>query len=134
MKQYINLKFKDIKLIKIHFISAKFKFGIKELLESIFKVYLSSVQNVSTSCLTSILRNAIKHHYPPMNKGRRIKLKYANPVGFSPLKIVIHGNKMNMLPVSYKRYLEHFFQKKLKMFGSPVKLFFKNSINPYINN
>ncbi|WP_367680988.1 hypothetical protein [Buchnera aphidicola] len=95
---------------------------------------MSSIQNVSTSRLTSILRNAITHHNPPMNKGRRIKLKHANPVGFSPLKIVIHGNKVNALPVSYKRYLENFFQKQLKMFGSPVKLFFKNSINPYIDN
>jgi len=44
---------------------------------------------------------------------------------------VIHGNQLDALPDSYKRYLANAFTDKLGLVGTPLKLEFKNSNNPF---
>jgi GTP-binding protein len=66
-----------------------------------------------------------------MVKGRRVKLRFAHMGGENPPKIVIHGNLVETLPASYKKYLENFFRAKLELIGTPVKLFFLSGDNPY---
>jgi len=44
---------------------------------------------------------------------------------------VIHGNQTESIPDSYVRYLEKTFRKVLKLEGTPVKIEFKTSENPY---
>ena len=70
---------------------------------------------MTTSLLTRILQMATDEHQPPMIGGRRIKLKYAHPGGYNPPIIVVHGNQMDKLPDSYKRYLSNYYRKSLKL-------------------
>ena len=66
-----------------------------------------------------------------MAGGRRIKLKYAHPGGYNPPIIVVHGNQMDKLPDSYKRYLSNYYRKSLKIIGSPIRLLFQEGANPF---
>ena len=86
---------------------------------------------MTTSLLTRILQMATDEHQPPMIGGRRIKLKYAHPGGYNPPIIVVHGNQMDKLPDSYKRYLSNYYRKSLKIIGSPIRLLFQEGSNPF---
>jgi GTP-binding protein len=44
---------------------------------------------------------------------------------------VIHGNQTERVPASYTRYLEKVFRRELKMMGTPIKIEFKTSENPF---
>jgi GTP-binding protein len=70
-------------------------------------------------------------HQPPLVKGRRIKLRYAHQGGRNPPLIVIHGNQLDSVPDSYKRYLENGFRKYLRLEGTPIRIEFKGGDNPF---
>ena len=61
----------------------------------------------------------------------RAKLRYAHLGGSNPPRIVIHGNRVESLPDGYRRYLENRFRELLKLEGTPLKVEFKDSDNPY---
>ena len=120
-----------IDFAQIHFISALHGTGVGHLYESVDKAYASSVQTLQTNRLTQLLEVAVHEHPPPMINGRRIKLRYAHAGGANPPIIVIHGNQTDKVPNSYRRYLEKTFRRELGMFGTPIRLEFKSSENPY---
>ena len=95
------------------------------------EAYACATQRMTTSLLTRILQMATDEHQPPMIGGRRIKLKYAHPGGYNPPIIVVHGNQMDKLPDSYKRYLSNYYRKSLKIIGSPIRLLFQEGSNPF---
>jgi GTP-binding protein len=51
--------------------------------------------------------------------------------GKNPPRIIIHGNQTDSTPNSYKRYLENTFREVLKLHGTPIKIEFKKSSNPF---
>ena len=70
-------------------------------------------------------------HAPPLVNGRRVKMRYAHAGGQNPPIVVIHGNQMDALPDSYKRYLMKGFATELGLVGTPLKLEFKGHANPF---
>ncbi len=58
-------------------------------------------------------------------------MRYAHMGGQNPPTIVIHGNKVDKTPADYRRYLENVFRKVYKLEGTPVKIEFKTSENPF---
>ena len=49
----------------------------------------------------------------------------------NPPIIVIHGNLAKKLPVSYKRYLMNYYRKSLKIMGTPIRIEFRETSNPF---
>ena len=120
-----------VNFAKIHFISALHGTGVGHLFESINEAYRSATRRISTSRLTRLMMMATKEHQPPMVRGRRVKLKYAHAGGYNPPRIVIHGNLVNDLQESYKRYLTNYFRDALKIIGTPISLEFVEGENPF---
>lgn len=116
---------------KIRFISALHGSGVGLLFKDINQAYASATQSLSTPKLTRLLQDLTTQHTPPLVSGRRIKLRYAHAGGHNPPIVVIHGNQVDDLPDSYKRYLIKAFTEKLNLVGTPLKLEFKNSNNPF---
>ena len=109
---------------KIRFISALHGSGVGLLFKDIEEAYASAIQAFSTPKLTRLLQDLVSQHTPPMVHGRRIKLRYAHTGGHNPPLIVIHGNQLDSLPDSYKRYLTNAFVAHLGLVGTPLKLEF----------
>jgi GTP-binding protein len=122
-----------VRFARVHFISALHGSGVGNLFDSVQEAYQSAMKKLSTPQLTRLLEQAQATHQPPLVKGRRVKLRYAHPGGHNPPIIVIHGTQLDALPESYRKFLAHFYQKKLGMFGTPVLIEFKTSENPYRN-
>ncbi|NCX93394.1 MAG: ribosome biogenesis GTPase Der [Gammaproteobacteria bacterium] len=118
--------------VDIHYISAKHGTNVGHLYKSIDHAYSSANQEISTADLNRVLEAAVRDHSPPMVDSRRIKLRYAHLGGHNPLVVVIHGNQLERLPDSYKRYLVQTFRRAFKLRGVGIRIQVKTSANPYV--
>ncbi len=131
IKTELDRRLGFIDFARIHFISALHGTGVGHLYESVEEAFVSATKRISTSMVTKILDMAVFDHQPPMHQGRRIKLKYAHAGGYNPPIIVIHGNSAKKLPPSYKRYLMNYYRKSLKIMGTPIRIEFRETSNPF---
>jgi len=131
IKTELDRRLGFIDFARIHFISALHGTGVGHLYESVEEAFISATKRISTSMVTKILDMAAYDHQPPMHQGRRIKLKYAHAGGYNPPIIVIHGNLAKKLPSSYKRYLMNYDRKSLKIMGTPIRIQFRETSNPF---
>ncbi|MCC5791818.1 MAG: ribosome biogenesis GTPase Der [Legionellaceae bacterium] len=119
------------KFAKTRYISALHGSGVGTLYPLIQDAYAAANQSFSTPRLTRLLEDIVAQHQPPLVNGRRVKLRYAHGGGQNPPIIVIHGNQLDALPQSYKRYLNNAFVEHLNIAGTPLLLEFKTGDNPY---
>ena len=112
-------------------ISALHGTAVGDLLPAVARAYRAATRDMSTTELTNELEQALAAHAPPMVRGRRIRLRYAHQGGRNPPVIVIHGNQTERLPDAYRRYLINRFRKAFRLKGTPVRLVFKTSDNPF---
>ncbi|WP_131912146.1 ribosome biogenesis GTPase Der [Celerinatantimonas diazotrophica] len=131
IKRELDRRLGFIDFANVHFISALHGTGVGHLYESVEGAYSSATKRISTALLTRILEMAREDHQPPLVRGRRVKLRYAHAGGYNPPRIVIHGNQVNSLPDSYKRYLMNYYRKALEMTGTPIRIEFREGENPY---
>jgi len=114
-----------------HTISALHGTAVGDLLPAARRAYAAATRDLATSSLTRELANAVVAHAPPLVRGRRVKLRHAHQGGRNPPVIVIHGNQTEHLPDAYRRYLANRFRKIFHLQGTPVRMVFKTSDNPY---
>ena len=114
-------------------ISALHGTGVGDLIPAVHRAYTAATRDLPTNDLTRVLEDAISEHQPPMQRGRRPKLRYAHQGGRNPPVIVIHGNQVERLPEAYRRYLINRFRKVFRLKGTPVRLQLKSGDNPYKN-
>ncbi|MDX1706531.1 ribosome biogenesis GTPase Der [Pseudidiomarina sp.] len=131
IKRELDRRLGFVDFARLHFISALHGTGVGNLFDSVREAYESATQRINTSKLTQILEMAADEHQPPLVSGRRVKLKYAHAGGYNPPRIIIHGNQVTRLPGSYQRYLINFFRKALGIMGTPIKIEFRDSENPF---
>ncbi len=131
IKRELDRRLGFIDFARLHFISALHGTGVGNLFESVQEAYASATKRINTSILTQIMEMAQDDHQPPLVRGRRVKMKYAHAGGYNPPVIVIHGNQVDDLPHSYKRYLMNYFRKALQVMGTPIKIEFKEGSNPF---
>lgn len=131
IKEQVHRRLHFVDFADVHFISALRGSGVGQLYPSITRAYRSATERFSTHHLTGVLQMAVADHPPPIIRGHRIKLRYAHPGGHNPPIIVIHGNQTGEVPGHYVRYLEKTFRRALRLQGTPVRLQFKSSHNPY---
>lgn len=131
IKTDISRRLDFLSFTSIEFISALHGTGVGNLFSLANRAYKSAMIDMATPQLTRMLEYAVEQHQPPLVRGRRIKMRYAHQGGSNPPVIVVHGNQTERVPAAYKRYLSNYFQRELKLFGTPVRIDFKGSDNPY---
>ena len=131
IKTDISRRLEFLSFTSIEFISALHGTGVGNLFKLVNRAYTSAMIDMATPQLTRMLEYAIEQHQPPLVRGRRVKMRYAHQGGSNPPIIVVHGNQLERVPDTYKRYLSNYFQRELKLFGTPVRIDFKGSDNPY---
>ncbi len=114
-----------------HFLSAKGGKGLGDLLRSVDAAYAAAMAKMPTPKLTRALIAAVARQAPPRKGLRRPKLRYAHQGGHNPPRIIIHGNSLDQLPESYRRYLEGVFRDTFALRGTPMRVEFRSGRNPY---
>jgi len=112
-------------------ISALHGTAVGDILPATERAYAAATRDISTAALTRELEAAVTEHAPPLVRGRRIRLRYAHQGGRNPPLIIIHGNQTERLPDAYRRYLINRFRKVFRLRGTPIRLSFRTSDNPY---
>jgi GTP-binding protein len=105
--------------------------GTDKLMAEVLKLEEVWNTRISTSKLNTWLRGAVQQNPPPMDKGRRIKVKFATQIKTRPPTFALWSNVEGELPGSYQRYLSNSLRSHLKLPGVPLRFVLKKSDNPY---
>lgn len=128
----INRKLKFLNFAKLHYISALHQKGLSALMRSVDEAYAAAMIKLSTPKLTRVLVDAVAFQQPRRSGVSRPKLRYAHQGGSNPPIVVIHGNALGNVTNAYKRYLEGRFRAAFNLQGTPLRIEFRCSKNPYI--
>lgn len=132
VKRSIETRLSFLKFANLHLISAQKRQGLGPLWTSIAQAYRAANCKMSTPVLTRLLLESVQFQSPKRAGMHRPKLRYAHQGGMNPPVIVIHGNSLDHVTESYKRYLEGRFRKEFDLVGTPLRIEMKTSTNPYV--
>jgi GTP-binding protein len=131
MKSELQWKLGFLGFADTHFVSARDGKGLGPLMRSVDAAYAAAMARLSTPKLTRALIAAVAQQAPPKSGLVRPKLRYAHQGGVNPPRIVIHGNALDRVPDSYKRYLEGYFRRQFELVGTPMAIELRTGRNPY---
>ena len=131
IKREIERKLSFLSFAKMHFISATKGTGIPPMMKSINAAYEAAMRNLPTPQLTRALQEAVEHQQPRRKGSVRQKLRYAHQGGQNPPIIIVHGNALDGIDPSYKRYLEKHFRESFGLVGTPLRIEFRSGKNPF---
>lgn len=131
IKDDIDRKLMFLQFAELIYISALHGTAVGNIFPAVERAYDAAMKDLPTSFLTRILEKAVEQTPPPMISGRRMKPKFAHQGGHNPPVIVLHGNQLEKLPGSYRRYLINTFRKAAKLQGTPIRLQFRSGSNPF---
>ena len=120
------LKFADVLRI-----SAIKRQGLVPVWKSIAEAHASAIRKMPTPVLTRLLQEAVQHQAPQRSGAFRPKLRYAHQGGMNPPIVVIHGTGLEHVTEAYKRFLEGRVREHFKLTGTPLRIQFKSSRNPF---
>jgi GTP-binding protein len=112
-------------------ISAQKRQGLGPLWKAIASAHASATAKLPTPLLTRLVHDAVQHQQPKRAGTFRPKLRYAHQGGQNPPVIVVHGNSLEHVTDSYKRYLEGRIREHFKLVGTPLRVEMKSSRNPF---
>jgi GTPase len=127
----IETRLTFLKFAAIHQISAIKRQGLGPVWKSIAQAHASANRKMSTPVLTRLLLEAVQFQQPQRSGVFRPKLRYAHQGGMNPPIIIVHGNSLEHVSESYKRYLEGRFRKEFDLVGTPLRIQMKTSTNPF---
>jgi GTPase len=131
LQRSIETRLSFLKFARIHLVSAKKRQGLGPLWQSLQSAYQAAMCKMSTPILTRLLQEAVQFQAPKRSGMFRPKPRYAHQGGMNPPVIVIHGNSLEHVTDSYKRFLEGRFRKAFNLEGTPLRIEMKTTHNPY---
>jgi len=118
----------------VHQISALRGTGLGAMMKSVVSAERAAFAKLPTPKLTRALRAAVERQEPARSGLSRPKMRYAHQGGMNPPLIIIHGNSLGNVQDNYRRYLEGWFRKEFALQGTPLRIEFRSSTNPFAPN
>ena len=105
--------------------------GVAKLMPAVFKTYELWNRRIATGRLNRWFEDAVAAHPPPMDQGRRLKLRYITQVKARPPTFALFVSKPKALPEAYQRYLVNRLRDAFGLAGVPIRLLLRAGKNPY---
>ena len=131
LQRSIEQRLAFLKFAPVLHISAIRRQGLGPVWKAIADAHASAMRKMSTPVLTRLLQDAVEHQAPKRAGAFRPKLRYAHQGGMNPPLIVIHGNSLDHISETYKRFLEGRFREHFKLTGTPMRIELRSSHNPF---
>ena len=96
--------------------------GLGRLLQEAVKLHDAAQRSFSTPEVNNFLRRAVQQNPPPRVRGGRMHIRYGHQGGNHPLRLVLHGSRLELMPQAYRRYLASRFRKAYRLPGIPIAL------------
>lgn len=133
IQREFDRKLRFLSFAKQHNISAMRGQGINLVIKSVNTAHAAAFANLSTPKLTRVLQEAVEQQPPPRKGIFRPKMRYAHQGGQNPPLVIVHGNALDSISDSYRRFLESRFRDAFELAGTPLRIEFKSSYNPYVD-
>jgi GTPase len=131
LQRSIESRLAFLKFAPVMNISAIRRQGLAPVWKAIGDAHASAMKKMPTPVLTRLLLEAVEHQTPKRAGAFRPKLRYAHQGGMNPPIIVIHGNSLEHVTDSYKRFLEGRFREHFKLTGTPMRIEMRSGKNPF---
>ncbi|MBG6082621.1 ribosome biogenesis GTPase Der [Rubrivivax gelatinosus] len=131
LQRSVESRLAFLKFAPVLQISARKRTGLTALWKAILHAHASATVKMPTPVLTRLLIDAVQHQAPRREGAFRPKMRYAHQGGMNPPLVVIHGNSLDHITDAYKRYLEGRFREHFKLVGTPMRIEFRSSKNPF---
>ncbi|MFL5286079.1 MAG: ribosome biogenesis GTPase Der [Rhodopila sp.] len=105
--------------------------GVDRLLPAVRKASEVWNKRVPTGELNRWFESTLERHQPPLVQGRRLKLRYLTQAKARPPTFVCFGTRAEQTPEAYARYLVNSLRETFDMPGTPIRLQFRGTKNPY---
>jgi GTPase len=105
--------------------------GLDVLMRVAFETRDAWSRRVSTGQLNRWFERAIEANPPPAPGGKRIKPRYVTQNKSRPPSFILFGTRVDLLPMSYQRYLINGLRKEFGFGAVPVRLTLRPSRNPF---
>lgn len=128
----VERKLHFLRWARVHYVSARAGMGLGGLMRSVVAAHRAAFAKLATPKLTRALRAAVERQAPPRAGRGRPKMRYAHQGGNNPPVIVVHGNALMHVPDAYRRYLEGWFRDVFELEGTPLRIEFRTSTNPFL--
>ena len=131
LERSIEQRLAFLRFAEVLRVSALKRQGLGPLWKAIVAAHAAATRKLPTPALTRALHEAVEHQQPARSGRFRPKMRYAHQGGMNPPVIVIHGNSLDHVSDAYRRYLEGRFRERFKLAGTPVRIEFRSSHNPF---
>ena len=105
--------------------------GVDKLLPAIRRAHDIWNTRVPTGELNRWFEAALERHAAPLVDGRRLKLRYMTQPKARPPTFLVFGTRAEQTPEDYRRYLVNGLRDSFNLPGTPVRLQFRGTKNPY---
>ncbi len=109
----------------IVFVSAMTKQRLPKLLDLSFKIQESRKLRIPTAQLNRDLLPELEHTPPPAVRGRDLRINYITQTRIEPPLFVFFCNFPDLIPDSYKRFIERKLREKYDFEGVPISFLFR---------
>jgi GTP-binding protein len=121
----------QLKGIPVVTLSAMTGANVQKLLPAVRAVHDTWNKRVTTSALNRWFEDAVSRHPPPAVQGRRLKLRYVTQANARPPTFVVFGTRAEATPEDYRRYLVNALREVFDLPGTPIRLDFRGTVNPF---
>jgi len=132
IRRELDRKLHFLNWARVHTISALRATGLGALMRSVAAAERAAFAKLSTPKLTRALLAAVQRQEPARSGLSRPKMRYAHQGGSNPPLIIVHGNSLSHVQDNYRRYLEGWFRKEFDLQGTPLRIEFRSSSNPFV--
>jgi GTPase len=105
--------------------------GVDKLLPAVRRAHEVWNMRVPTGELNRWFEAALERHQAPLVEGRRLKLRYITQAKARPPTFIVFGTRAELTPEDYQRYLSNGLRAHFDLPGTPIRLQFRGTKNPY---
>ncbi len=124
-RKYIEEELRGMSFCPIVFTSATEGFGLRESIDTAFKLFEQSLQRVSTSKLNNLIREILDERGPSSKLGTRAKILYTTQVAVAPPTILLVVNKPELFNDEYQRYLLNRIRENAPFDEVPIRMIYR---------
>jgi GTP-binding protein len=121
----------QLKGIPVVTLSAMTGANVQKLLPAVRAVHKTWNKRIATAALNRWFEDALSRHPPPAVQGRRLKLRYVTQANARPPTFVVFGTRAEATPEDYRRYLINELREIFGLPGTPIRLDFRGTVNPF---
>jgi GTPase len=120
--------------IQVVTLSAATGAGVDKLLPAVRKAHDVWNTRVPTGELNRWFEAALERHAAPLVNGSRLKLRYMTQAKARPPTFIVFGTRAEQTPEDYRRYMVNGLRESFNLPGTPVRLQFRGTKNPYADD